>query len=311
MAQTLVAGAFTNPFPEPVAVAPTAGARTAQGESRRQRAAVATLTQSHERLLRDVKAAERRAETRTRSLRRRLAATERHADRVAERSRLQVAYAREARLDASRLRDRVQALETDAQLHQWAGIVNILQSTAFGDSGSLTTTNNLLLLGNQFAWSAVDPVMRSLKLHSGPSPSLLKWLAPIGTLVTGHLLLANRQHVRFVSGTTSVTPGTPADESLRSRIAEGLWPAFQRRTDVPVTVVPLDPDAPPMSGLVRDGILRITVSPLVPPGIGAAVFIPPPVSTAAGSGRVDDRHRSGPWLSIRWHGSDEWSAAWS
>jgi hypothetical protein len=275
-----------------VAQFPASGAALA--ESRRQRAAIALLIRSQERLLRHVKAAGERADARVRRLGRRVARAERRAIRLAERSRLREVQAREARRESSRLRDRVQALETAALLDQWAAIVNILQSTAFGDSGSLNTTSNLLLLGNQFAWSSVDPVMRHIGLHSGPSPSLFKWLAPIGSLATGHLLLANRQHVRFVSGTTAVTPGTTVTEPLRSRIADDLWRTFQRRNDVPASVVSLDPGAPRMSGLVRNGTLEITVDPPPPPPAGAMVIggpVPPPplrvawmIDTGAGRG---------------------------
>jgi hypothetical protein len=189
-----------------------------------------------------------------------------------ERSRLHEAYAREARVDAARLRDRVQSLETDNQIDQFMSIVTVLQATAFGDSGSLTTTSNLLLLGNQLAWASVDPLMRSMEVYSGPPSVAFKWLRPIGSLATAHLLLARRQHIRFVSGVTSVVPGTTATEALRSRIAEDLWPAFRRRTDVPVTLAPLDP-APPMFGTVIDGELRITVAAA---GAGAVLIIAPP-----------------------------------
>jgi len=276
VAQTLASRELTNPFYEPAALAPTASARTAQAESLRQRAAIAKLTRSHEQMRRQVKAVEQRAEVRTRRLSRRLASTERHAARVEERSRLHAAYAREARHESARLRDRVQALETDNQIDQVMSIVGALQATAFGDSGSLTTASNLLLLGNQLAWTQFDPLMRSMEIYSGPTPTAFKWLKPFGSLATGHLLLAGRQHVRFVSGTTSLVPvaGATVTESLRSRIAEDLWPSFQRRTDVPVTVVSLDPVTPPLSGLVRDGELRITVPP--PPGVALLAAVPPP-----------------------------------
>jgi hypothetical protein len=140
-------------------------------------------------------------------------------------------------------------------------VVSSTQAAAYGERGSLLATNNLLLAGNQLFWILIDPLLRSLGISGGASPSFLTWLAPLGTLATGHLVLGNRQHVRFISGVAAFEGKTPVVlEPLRSRIADGLWPEFRRRTDVPVTVTWLDPIlGADLLAVVREGVLAIVI----------------------------------------------------
>ena len=110
----------------------------------------------------------------------------------------------------------------DGRVQQITDIVSALQDNAYGQTGSMLSTSNLLLAGNQLFWTLLDPVL----MQSGMSKSArftVSLLTPIGSLITGHLLVANRQHERFISG-TSVSDGTGiARESLRGKIAEGEW----------------------------------------------------------------------------------------
>jgi hypothetical protein len=143
-----------------------------------------------------------------------------------------------------------------------------MQSSAYGAKGSPLATNNLLLAGNQLLWNFGGDLLRRLGGMSPAASSALGWLAPLGSLITGGALLANRQHQRFISGiatdfipvvsagyrpmVTAVVPRTPSAwtvrVTLRPYIATSLWPTFQRRTDVPVTVTLLPPDEGSGSG---------------------------------------------------------------
>ena len=147
-----------------------------------------------------------------------------------------------------------------ARMQQVSGVVSNVQAAAFGEKGSVFTRNNLLLAGNQLFWVFLDPVLRRFGVISGTAPSIVTWLAPVGSLLTGQLALANQQHVRFISGVSTVTEGTVTVETLRDRIADGFYEEFQRRTDIAVTAVALD-EAPFVAfASVRQGVLRLGVT---------------------------------------------------
>jgi hypothetical protein len=56
---------------------------------------------------------------------------------------------------------------------------------------------------------------------------------------------------------------------LRNQIADGFWPAFQRRTDVPVTTTALDPLGEDVVGSVVGGVVVIDAG--APPDPGSRV----------------------------------------
>jgi hypothetical protein len=159
-------------------------------------------------------------------------------------------------------RQALQSQVSSARIQQVAGVVGNVQAAAFGDAGSIFTRNNLFLAGNQLFWIFLDPVLRRLGVISGTSPSIITWLAPVGSLVTGQIALSNQQHVRFISGVATVTPPKVTFDVLRDRVADGFYKEFQRRTDIAVTAVVLD-NAPfvPFAE-VREGVLRVGVTPL-------------------------------------------------
>jgi len=177
-----------------------------------------------------------------------------------------------------------QALESQlqsARVQQVSGVVGNLQAAAFGDAGSVFTRNNLFLAGNQLFWIFLDPVLRQLGVIRGTSPGVVRWLAPVGSLLTGQLALANQQHVRFISGVATVTPGTVTLDTLRDRIADGFWEKFQRRTDIAVTAVALDQQPFVPFAEVRQGVLRVGVTPLgkgvgEPPDTGGLLLVSVP-----------------------------------
>jgi hypothetical protein len=154
-----------------------------------------------------------------------------------------------------------------------------LENAAYGTKGSPLAKGNLLLAANQLLWSFGPDVLRTLGLLSPAASSKLAWLAPIGSLVTGEVVLGRRQHERFVSGVATNlarSSGLPAPGgvilfsssttlstrvSLRPYIASGAWFDFQRRTDVAVTtsVVSINPDVRAAASVER-GVLRLSIA---------------------------------------------------
>jgi hypothetical protein len=172
----------------------------------------------------------------------------------------------------------VKLLELRSQIQNVTNVVNTVQAAAFGERGSILATNNLLLAGNQLFWSLLDPVLQRFGVLNAASATVVAAMAPIGTLFTGEILLGDRQHVRFISGVATVsTSGDVFSESLRGRVAEGLWQAFRDRTDVPITVVSTDPATVFVAGViarVSQGSVEIAAFPLVARG----EVVEPPIS---------------------------------
>ena len=165
-----------------------------------------------------------------------------------------------ARRLATRQQRAMSSMTTTARIHQVNSVVNSMQAAAFGEKGSLLATNNLLLAANQLLWQFIDPILRGMGFPLGPSPSLLMWLSPVGSLLTGQVVLGNRQHVRFVSGVATFDGTTfVVTESLRKHLASGFFDEFRRRTNVVVTLVPLIIDAGinELRATVEDGVLII------------------------------------------------------
>jgi hypothetical protein len=172
----------------------------------------------------------------------------------------------------------LQRLALRSQIQSATTVVNTVQAAAYGERGSIFATNNLLLAGNQLFWSLLDPVLERAGVLNAASATIFAALAPIGTLLTGEVLLGDRQHVRFISGVTTVpTNGDVVSESLRGRVAEGAWPAFRDRTDVPVTAAVTDPPGFSASNVlirVSQGAVEIAVPPSPVTGIAFIRVVP-------------------------------------
>ena len=230
----------------------------------RQGQALETLKRSHEDLARKVRALQEQSERALPRLLDGLTVLEQRLQAVrVQRQALSVRNAAAATL-AARQDRKIQGLTESARLQQVTAVMSATQAAAYGEKGSVFSTNNLLLAGNQLLWIFMDPLLRHFGIVSGPSPSLAAWLAPVGVLATGHLVLGGRQHVRFVSGIANFDGTTPVFlEPLRGRIADSLWPEFQRRADVPVTITVLHP-APGVrfAAAVVRGVLVIVMVPI-------------------------------------------------
>lgn len=155
------------------------------------------------------------------------------------------------------------ALETSQMIQGAINVVSTLQSTAYGQPGSVLSNTNLLLAGNQLLWTYLDPIATRLGLPVGPAPSALAHWAPLFSLVTARVMVGDRQHVRFISGIATFDGDDPVRlEGLRARIATGLWSDFQGRTDVAVTAQPLAPFRNVfVSADVHQGTLRLVATP--------------------------------------------------
>ena len=238
--------------------------RQALAAIQRQGEALESLKRSHEELARKVAALQEQADRALIGLLQGLTGFEQRLQAVKAQGQELLADRLAARTLAARQGQKLRSLAVTARIQQVTAVVNSTQAAAYGQRGSVLATNNLLLAGNQLFWTFIDPLLRSVGISGGASPSLVTWLAPLGSLVTGHLALGNRQHLRFISGVASFEGKTRVFlEPLRSRIADGLWPEFQRRTDVPVTTAWLEP----MPGLglaaaVRQGVLLIAIVPI-------------------------------------------------
>jgi hypothetical protein len=245
------------------AVASAAGENDARAFDalRRHRRAIAELQKSYDELSRKVEALERRPSLTLGALPPGVAALE------------------------QQVRD-LQLLSVKSQIQGAASVVNSLQATAYGDKGSLFTTNNLLLAGNQLFWNLLDPVLRAAGLANASTATVLAAVAPFATLFAGEILVGTRQQARFISGTSSVTDSGVVREILP--VADHLRASFRARTDVPVMVSALDPISDPfnVTGRVVDGVLeiRLVYIPQPPPIVFTLALglpsPPPPVRVA-------------------------------
>jgi hypothetical protein len=156
------------------------------------------------------------------------------------------------------------AVAARAQIQSVTSVINSVQATAYGDKGSLFSTNNLMLAGNQLFWALLDPVLQRFGVLDATSATVMAALAPVGTLLTGQVLLGDRQTARFISG-VAVLDGdhTVVFQSLRGQVGEHDWPEFRDRTDVPVTINVLTPSLKfaRFRADVADGVVRIGYPP--------------------------------------------------
>ena len=177
------------------------------------------------------------------------------------------------------LTERVETLRTEVGQHlalmaiegrakQITDIVSALQDNAYGETGSVLSTSNLLLAGNQLFWTLLDPVLRQSGMLTKSGSLTLSLLTPFGSLLTGHLLVANRQHQRFISGVSVADATGVARETLRSRMSESAFDDFRSRRNVAVIVE--RPTNYHTQGTVDDGVLTIRVfgrSKMSPAGV--------------------------------------------
>jgi hypothetical protein len=157
------------------------------------------------------------------------------------------------------------ALQT--QMRGVTSVVNTLQATAYGDKGTLLSKNNLLLAGSQLFWTLLDPVLQTTGLVTAQTATILSAIAPIGTLVTGGVLVADRQHERFISGETEVKLSAGfgrSSESLDGKIPDDVRETFRAKPNAPAMAVA--PSGFFAFAQVHQGILDIEVGRLLFPG---------------------------------------------
>jgi len=144
----------------------------------------------------------------------------------------------------------------EGRLQQVTDVVTNLHGNAYGETGSPWSTTNLLLAGNQLFWTLLDPVLAQAGMTKS-GRFTVSLLTPFASLLTGELLVGNRQHERFISGISTADATGVIREALRGKVAEGAWEHFQTLTNLPVVV-----ERPPgyhTRGEVNGGVLTIRV----------------------------------------------------
>lgn len=221
---------------------------------RRQRRAIERLRQSQDELAKKLIALQQQSDRALVGLLQGLSGLDRPGARTS--------VARQLRRQQLRQTQETRLLAVRAQIQSATSVVNSVQATAFGEKGSLFAPNNLRLAANQLFWTFLDPVLQRIGLVNATSATILAALAPVGSLISGQIMLGDRQHVRIISGATTLDSSGFASESLRGRIAEGFWPEFRRRTDVLVTAKIVDPPAfgaVPVLAIVNQGNLELRI----------------------------------------------------
>jgi len=111
--------------------------------------------------------------------------------------RRQVVLPKSARLGARASRAReARLLAARTEIQKVTNIVNSLQAAAYGEKGRLFATNNLLLAANQLFWSFLDPSLQRLGVLGAGSATVLSAFAPLGSLISGAVLVGSRQKSR-------------------------------------------------------------------------------------------------------------------
>ena len=260
---------------------PSTDARTTEPASRVE---LRELKKSHEELSERVAALQERSEQALKGLLKSMAGMERRVETAVTQTQKLLLESRSASALAASQGEELRALAIKASIDKVTAAVNTAQAAAFGQKGSLTAPNNLTLLANQLAWTFLEPLLRGLGIQTGVSPGVVDYLVPLGALFTGQVALSNDQHVRFVTGIAEFDGSRfIVSESLHGRVAESFLPKVRKRTDVAVSLTPLDPVDAVFSARVEDGTLRITamvpdptlptttlfIGPIVPAGVSA------------------------------------------
>jgi hypothetical protein len=273
---TLVPGAARREDLAAVADVSAANDRQAFDAIQQQNEAIESLRRSHAELMNKVATLQAQADRSTVGLLQGITSLEQQLQTARSRVLTQTLSSRRQAVRQQRALD---SMATTTQIQNVNSVVNSMQAAAFGEKGSLLTTNNLLLAANQLLWQFIDPLLRGLGFALGPSPSLLTWLSPVGSLLTGQLVVGNRQHVRFISGVVTFdgSGSFKESESLRSRLSDSSFKDIKRRTDVPATAVPLDQGIPAfaVSAAVRNAVVTVSVLDFGEGGGGLAFEVPP------------------------------------
>ena len=222
---TLVPGAARREDLAAVADVSAANDRQAFDAIQQQSEAIESLRRSQAELVNKVATLQAQADRSTVGLLQGITSLEQQLQTARARVRTQTLSSRR---QATRQQRALDSMATTTQIQNVNSVVNSMQAAAFGEKGSLLTTNNLLLAANQLLWQFIDPLLRGMGFALGPSPSLLTWLSPVGSLLTGQLVVGNRQHVRFISGVVTFD-GTGPVQRRASRCGAD-WPTRSSKT---------------------------------------------------------------------------------
>jgi len=145
---------------------------------------------------------------------------------------------------------------------------------AYGNVDNPISRNNLILTGSLAGWMLGDEALDRVKARGrrrkamSRGSDLWSYLAPVGNAATVWGLLKDKQHVRFLSGTTSVPYGTSASNStsvqVMDQVAEGYRTNFIALGDSVRVVATIATDNLPagvtgVTASVSDGVLTLTL----------------------------------------------------
>lgn len=232
--------------------------RSLEARLARQEAAIDRLVRTHEALGRRVDALQAQSNDALSRLLRALRALDLRSKALVARGAEAAVAERVTRVRVVRQQRALRSALVDARIERVSSVVHATQRAAFGQKGSVFATNNLLLAGNELFWTFVGPALRALGAISASSATVASIIAPAGALATGQIVLGSRQSERFVSGVTTVT-GDEARQSLRPFVAASFFSALERGPDLPVQLTPIDTIDGRLSGVVRNGIVIISV----------------------------------------------------
>ncbi len=174
------------------------------------------------------------------------------ADRVSEALERLAAQERSTRQLQAGLRRERRFQGQLARGQQVREAVSSMQVAAYGRSGNVFATSNLLLGGSELLWSSIDTLLRRAGWWTKPEAVPLTWLGPLLGLAAGHFTLGQQQYERFVSGDLLLeTPGGidtgglvfTGEVDLKAHVAKGYWQEFRRRPSVKATARVSDPEA--------------------------------------------------------------------
>ncbi|MEQ1731392.1 MAG: hypothetical protein ABL982_23730, partial [Vicinamibacterales bacterium] len=222
--------------------------------------AVERLATSHDELSRRVDALQEQSDLGLVDLVERVSAMRSRVRDLSTRSVRLVRSAQATRAAVRLERRRRQIIAMEGQLDRLASIVQSAQSAAYSQKGSVLAPNNVRLAANALVWGLLGPALRAFGVVASTELNPAAIVAPLGSFVSGQLLLSGRAPVRFIS---DITRFDPADNSislsLRNYLGDAQWRALVAREDVPVVVTELDPiGLGNLRAVVRSGVLTIT-----------------------------------------------------
>jgi hypothetical protein len=141
---------------------------------------------------------------------------------------------------------------------------------AYGDVNNPFSRDNLILTASLVGWMVGDEVIDRFTRGGGKNSNNRLWrrgtntwsyIAPVGNALTVWALLKDRQHERYLTGISKVTPGTELPVDLTTMVAKDYKDTFSSITTVRVVASLLE-----HPNLLQDGDNTLSVAARVEAG---------------------------------------------